>query len=384
MAWLISRALMLDYENSRCSLALAAGYSADCCSDGEPSAPLNPTPTPRAYCSPGKTTEYSRLSRFGMTCAVLTDDRGEDLLTWFRVASRARTSALQERAQESTASAADCGGRWRASLARFDPGTRSWRTVQPSLLGDSDECSVIWPRSGMTAAGRCWELPTLAHRTAANDAGLWPTPNVPNGGRSCAHVTDWRGTDGRTAYHNGKKVQVGLEHAAKHWPTPTVSGNHNRKGLSKSSGDGLSTAVKTWPTPTVNDSKNCTLPPSQTKRDNIPGALLRDGENAGGALNPTWVEWLMGWPMGWTSLEPMPNEHAEFWKKSTAGMWWGHDPSTPPQEHSDSSVPRAAAGVPARVARLKAIGNGQVPLCAAEAWRLLTHSTAPLSAAKSK
>jgi hypothetical protein len=38
------------------------------------------------------------------------------------------------------------------------------------------------------------------------------------------------------------------------WPTPTVNGNHNRKGVSKNSGDGLETAVlrengKLWPTP---------------------------------------------------------------------------------------------------------------------------------------
>ena len=33
---------------------------------------------------------------------------------------------------------------------------------------------------------------------------------------------------------------------------------------------------------------------------------------------------------------------------------------------------RVADGMAARVDRLKAIGNGQVPLCAAEAWRLLT------------
>jgi hypothetical protein len=30
--------------------------------------------------------------------------------------------------------------------------------------------------------------------------------------------------------------------------------------------------------------------------------------------------------------------------------------------------------VAARVDRLKAIGNGQVPQCAASAWRILTHT----------
>jgi len=41
---------------------------------------------------------------------------------------------------------------------------------------------------------------------------------------------------------------------------------------------------------------------------------------------------------------------------------WGAEPD----------VGRVAHGVAARVDRLRAIGNGQVPLCAAEAWRLLT------------
>ena len=41
--------------------------------------------------------------------------------------------------------------------------------------------------------------------------------------------------------------------------------------------------------------------------------------------------------------------------------WWATEPD----------VGRVADGVAARVDRLKAIGNGQVPLCAAEAWRLL-------------
>ncbi len=41
--------------------------------------------------------------------------------------------------------------------------------------------------------------------------------------------------------------------------------------------------------------------------------------------------------------------------------WWASEPS----------VGRVDDGVAARVDRLKAIGNGQVPLCAATAWELL-------------
>ena len=44
--------------------------------------------------------------------------------------------------------------------------------------------------------------------------------------------------------------------------------------------------------------------------------------------------------------------------------WWETEPD----------VGRVADGVASRVDRLKAIGNGQVPLCAATAWRILSKS----------
>lgn len=138
------------------------------------------------------------------------------------------------------------------------------------------------------------------------------------------------------------------------WPTVTVHGNYNQKGLSKTSGDGLATAVKNWPTPTVFDVTGGSYPTmlvngqwkSQHSSDSsspIYGAKLSDAvkfptptahearlgyqdrsdptkkgtqellttvvvNQAGGRkqctghLNPTWVEWLMGVPTGWTEL----------------------------------------------------------------------------------
>jgi len=35
-------------------------------------------------------------------------------------------------------------------------------------------------------------------------------------------------------------------------------------------------------------------------------------ELAGGALNPMWVEWLMGWPLGWTDLKPLEMDKSHF------------------------------------------------------------------------
>ena len=52
-----------------------------------------------------------------------------------------------------------------------------------------------------------------------------------------------------------------------------------------------------------------------------------------------------------------------------------HHGKTAWQEGSwEDAVPRVATGVAARVDRLKAIGNGQVPQCAASAWQILTHN----------
>jgi DNA (cytosine-5)-methyltransferase 1 len=119
-----------------------------------------------------------------------------------------------------------------------------------------DESSVIWPRSGMTADGQCWELPTLERRTSGTDSGLWPTP--------------------------------------------TVCGNYNRKGASPASGDGLATAVLKCATPTARDWRSGKASQATMERNSRPLS-----EQIGGSLNPTWVEWLMGFPLGWTDLKPL-------------------------------------------------------------------------------
>lgn len=75
------------------------------------------------------------------------------------------------------------------------------------------------------------------------------------------------------------------------------------------------------------------------------------------SLNPDWVEWLMGWPIGWTSPAPI-----------TELQWlnWSVDPA------DVGEIPRLATGVKDRVNRLKALGNGQVPAVVATAWEILT------------
>jgi hypothetical protein len=269
MSFIFSRALVEACSQGRCSGTAA-------------SALLSGSPTPPLFLPSDKTTAFSRLSRFGMTFGHLTDDHGAELLTSWMAAFRARTYPLPARAQALTESALGCGPTWRGSLAKFDPDSCVWRTAQRSLLGDSDECSVTWPRSGMTADGLCWELPTLAPRISVTDSGLWPMPVASD-------------TSSRTKPYAQGGTPLSL---AVKWPPPTVCGNYNRKGASATSGDGLATAVRMFHTPTTNG-----LDGGSNSRK----AAKKRGEEtpSGGALNPTWVEWLMGWPLGWTDLKPL-------------------------------------------------------------------------------
>jgi len=39
-----------------------------------------------------------------------------------------------------------------------------------------------------------------------------------------------------------------------------------------------------------------------------------------GYLNPVWIEWLMGWPIGWTALEPLETAKFQQWLHSHGGL----------------------------------------------------------------
>jgi hypothetical protein len=63
-----------------------------------------------------------------------------------------------------------------------------------------------------------------------------------------------------------------------------------------------------WPTPVTRDYKDTgtkeALSRAKAKRSS-PGVALIIGAELGGSLNPTFSEWLMGWPLEWTDLKPL-------------------------------------------------------------------------------
>ena len=110
----------------------------------------------------------------------------------------------------------------------------------------------------------------------------------------------------------------------------------------------------------VNQSLRCATPTARDWRSGKASQATHDknsrplSEQVGGSLNPDWVELLMLWPKGWTDLNPLVSADMRGF-----GEGW------------EDGTPRVAVGVKHRAPRLKAIGNGQVPLCATTAWRLL-------------
>lgn len=278
----------------RYSQALAAEYLAGTCSDGELSALSKRMTTPPAYCSPDRMTACSRLSRFGMTYEPLTDGLGADVLTWFLAGFPARTSALQEKGQDLAASVPASGPKWLASWAKYDRDTSSWKTAQLSFLEGLGASSVTWPRSGLMRRGECYPLATVAHGMSARGSGLLPTL-----------VAD--DTISRTKPYAQGGTPLSL--AVKQLPTLTVCGNYNRKGASKNSGDGLHTMLATL---CARDYRH----PGRSRFDRT-GSKAGDPlpQQIGGPLNPTWCEWYMGVPEGWTEFAALGISKYHEWRQ---------------------------------------------------------------------
>jgi hypothetical protein len=97
------------------------------------------------------------------------------------------------------------------------------------------------------------------------------------------------------------------------WPTPTVQDSDKATKKMRSEHQNNLTAVvfnsPMFPTPTARDHKGSYTPEAMTRKDGksrmdgLPQAAAyhADGNpNHSGSLNPAWVEWLMGYPIGHT------------------------------------------------------------------------------------
>ncbi len=250
-----------------------AGFWEESSSAGIPDALSNLIPTAAESYSPDSGTGRCPGSPSGTTCRPSTGDRGEDQLTLSLGGSPAKTSARQVKVRDLPEAVADFGLRCSELLARCGLALSGRKTRRSCVLVDSAPLSKDLAAWGMTPGGACWELGTLVRHISESASGYWPTPAARNYG------TNHGGGAGRTG-----KVEPSLETMARKgmWPTPTA-------GDSKSSGSRNTATSKAHPGISLTDA---------VRGDKGRGRKTK----VGGQLNPTWVEWLMGWPLGWTDL----------------------------------------------------------------------------------
>lgn len=239
-------------ESSPCSQGLEEVSSEAICWDGERFVPSNGPTTLGGYCLPDSGTEYCHDSRSGTMCRPSTEIHGEDESMSSAADSLAKTFPQPERALELMVQNLECGITWQGSFARFDRDSSSWKTPQCSLLEGLDKYLETWPRWGTMRSGVCWERLTPEHLTSVTESGSLPG-------------------DGRL------------------WMTPKAS-------------DGI------FATPsTTGRTRRMSTHLGTQMKFSVP-------EN-GGRPNPDWIEWLMGWPIGWTASQPLETDKYRQWQQ---------------------------------------------------------------------
>jgi hypothetical protein len=253
--------------------------------------------------SPDSETESCHASQSGMTCEPSMGDRGGESPMSCAAASPAKTSVPPARGQESKANDLDCGPRWPGSLAKYDPDTRLWRTRQCSLLGGLDEFSETWPRWGTTRDGESFPLPTPSgllelRASITSESGCLSLPSQrssnpgsrPNGKGGKVLAEEVAILEGLR--ERGKPIRIGTP--TSHKGGPAGKGCRERGGRNRDFQTDVKMLIARVPTQGNRHSPNL-------------------GTQVGGQLNPPWVEWLMGWPIGFTDLQPLAMAKFQQW-----------------------------------------------------------------------
>jgi len=324
MSWHFSQELEAD--------CLAAG-----CWDGGRFVPSKWMSILEASSSSGSRAETSIHSRSGMMSRPSTGSRGGDTSISSPADFHVRTFLSPERVAALVVPDPGSGRKWRELLGRYSPDTCTLRTARCLLEEDLMKSSRTLPRWGMMLSGELWELFAPKRCTPVKGSGYWRTPDAGAGGGISEEKARTLKRDSGHDVQVRLMDQVAHPHLRPKYPTPTRSAA-NQSYRTEYTGGGLRLdefVIAKYPTPT---------------------ATAYNGWSPG-RLNPDWVEWLMGWPVGWTDVE-----------RDTVDTSWDWD--TDPADTGD--IPPVTERTHLRAKRIMAIGNGQVPQAMVFGFKVLS------------
>ena len=209
-------------------------------------------------------------------------------------------------AQKMTATS---GLKYEPLLKQSDPIGAFSKTFMVTSSWDSTRCYLIW-RPLATPQGRLlFQLAVSMLPINETESGLWATPNTMDHLPQRSEESTKKMQEG---HRKGRKRPSNLreqvdEETIAMWPTPTamtggtgVAPSHKNGKHGWNTGaavnDSLSdNPTKMWPTPKASSAM------TDSTESRVRGVSSEEWKR--GALNPTWVEWLMGYPEGWTELE---------------------------------------------------------------------------------
>jgi hypothetical protein len=227
------------------------------------------------------------------------------------------------------------------------PGGLLEKMLLATSLWASTSCYLIWKPQVTPAGALLFRLSPQMPRTDETGSGLWPTavaydatPGGPNnhykglghqakhGGKLMWATPTAAIAQGSSAGNpNRKKAGRDLRQDVRMWPTPTAvlagdgdflealtdkHGNAPKQGqraynpkTGKHTQVTLNRAVKMWPTPMATEDKAGTPNGKMQRQLGNHPAIRGDTpeEWQRGSLNPEWVEWLMGYPVGYTDCD---------------------------------------------------------------------------------
>lgn len=155
-----------------------------------------------------------------------------------------------------------------------------------------------------------WATPTARDGKGSDAPGRLGTPSL------CEQVKMWptpRANDGEKRGDIANDPRNGLPSAAKYWRTPKATDGSNGGPNARDSSGGLHLSAQAAQFPTPRTRNLCGGSGSRQMLDKLAedGTISSQDHRAmsgGGKLNPTWVEWLMGWPLEWTVLDAQVTE----------------------------------------------------------------------------